>query len=76
MKNAGLDWSHKDPPDRTIAATTLRRIPFVSSDRAIGNFYPKDYHRLPRILMTLHHIIYWVLLAIFHIYTWIFVDRE
>ncbi len=42
LKNISLDWDHKDPADRTIVATAaLRGIPIVSSDKAIGDYYPK-----------------------------------
>lgn len=41
VKSISLDWSHKDPADRTIVATaTLRDIPIISKDTIIKNFYP------------------------------------
>jgi PIN domain nuclease of toxin-antitoxin system len=34
LKAALLDWNHRDPFDRMIAATALQeRVPLVSSDR-------------------------------------------
>jgi len=42
LKNVSLDWDNKDPADRTVVATAaLRGIPIVSSDRAIGDYYPR-----------------------------------
>ena len=42
LKNVSLNWSHRDPADRTIVATAaLRGIPIVSNDRTIGDFYSR-----------------------------------
>ncbi|MCP4424083.1 MAG: type II toxin-antitoxin system VapC family toxin [Chloroflexi bacterium] len=40
MENVALDWSHKDPADRTIVATAvLNTCPLITSDRVIRAFY-------------------------------------
>ncbi len=40
LRNVELDWSHRDPADRTIVATAdLRGCPLVTSDRRIRAFY-------------------------------------
>ena len=42
VENLGLDWSHKDPVDRTIVATArLKQLPIVTSDAVIREFYPQ-----------------------------------
>ena len=41
LKNIELEWSHRDPADRTIVAVALlHACPLVTSDRAIREFYP------------------------------------
>ena len=40
VKNIALDWTHRDPADRTIVATaSLLGSPLVSSDAKIRAFY-------------------------------------
>ncbi len=40
LENVALDWSHKDPADRTIVATAvLHTCPLITSDRVIRAFY-------------------------------------
>lgn len=40
LANVDLDWSHRDPADRTIVALAMRSAsPLVSSDRMIRSFY-------------------------------------
>ncbi|MCB0197832.1 MAG: type II toxin-antitoxin system VapC family toxin [Anaerolineae bacterium] len=42
LANLGLDWSHRDPADRTIVATAmLLNAPLLTSDRTIRQFYPQ-----------------------------------
>lgn len=42
MENVALDWSHKDPADRTIVATArIYQCPLVTPDHAILDFYVK-----------------------------------
>jgi len=42
LKNVDLEWSHKDPADRTIVATALLlSCPLVSNDSRIQQFYPQ-----------------------------------
>ena len=42
IKNLSLDWPHRDPVDRTVVATAmLRKIPIVTKDRLIKDFYPE-----------------------------------
>jgi PIN domain nuclease of toxin-antitoxin system len=42
VKNLMLNWSHKDPADRTIVATALLQDAFlITKDENIINFYPK-----------------------------------
>ncbi len=42
LDNLALDWTHKDPADRTIVATAQRLdAPLVTSDRTIRAFYSK-----------------------------------
>ena len=42
IKNLSLDWPHRDPVDRTVVATAmLRKIPIVTKDRRIRDFYPE-----------------------------------
>lgn len=41
LENVDLDWSHKDPADRTIVACAkILDCPLVTSDKAILSFYP------------------------------------
>ena len=41
MENITLDWSHKDPADRTIVATAkLENVPIITRDDIIREFYP------------------------------------
>ena len=41
MGNIHLDWSHRDPADRTIVATAqLISVPIITSDKRIQDFYP------------------------------------
>ena len=40
LKNLALDWSHRDPADRTIVATaTLRNLPIITSNKIISDYY-------------------------------------
>ncbi|MBX3000491.1 MAG: type II toxin-antitoxin system VapC family toxin [Caldilineaceae bacterium] len=40
LENLALDWSHRDPADRTIVATAvLAGCPLISSDHTIRSFY-------------------------------------
>ena len=40
LRNLDLDWSHRDPADRTIVATAdLLGCPLVTSDETIRSFY-------------------------------------
>ena len=40
LKNLALDWSHKDPADRTIVATAIiKNLPIITSDKIISDFY-------------------------------------
>ena len=40
LKNLALDWSHRDPADRTIVATAaLNSCPLLTPDRVIRDFY-------------------------------------
>lgn len=40
LDNIELDWSHRDPADRTIVATAARLdCPLISSDGVIAEFY-------------------------------------
>lgn len=42
LANLALDWSHRDPADRTIVATAmLLDAPLLTSDRLIRQFYPR-----------------------------------
>ncbi len=42
LRNLELEWSHRDPADRTIVAlAVLLDAPLVSSDATIAAFYPK-----------------------------------
>lgn len=42
LENITLDWSHKDPADRTIVATArLENVPIITNDEIIKQFYPK-----------------------------------
>ncbi len=42
LANLALDWSHRDPADRTIVATAmLLNAPLLTSDRIIRQFYPR-----------------------------------
>ena len=41
MRNIELDWTHRDPADRTIVATaSLHACALVTSDSVIREFYP------------------------------------
>jgi len=41
MENLRLDWVHRDPADRTIVATAMRRLlPVLTKDDMIRQFYP------------------------------------
>lgn len=43
LKNVELDWSHRDPADRTIVATAmLDSSPLVTSDATIRSFYQRS----------------------------------
>ena len=40
-QNLALNWDHRDPADRTIVATAMiNKVPLVTSDREIREFYP------------------------------------
>ncbi|MCD6535345.1 MAG: PIN domain-containing protein, partial [Deltaproteobacteria bacterium] len=40
LKNLALDWSHRDPADRTIVATAiLKKLPIITSDKIISDYY-------------------------------------
>ncbi|MCK5680968.1 type II toxin-antitoxin system VapC family toxin [bacterium] len=40
LKNLALDWSHRDPADRTIVATAmLKKLPIITSDKTISDYY-------------------------------------
>lgn len=42
IENVALDWSHKDPADRTIVATArIQQCSLVTPDHAILDFYGK-----------------------------------
>jgi PIN domain nuclease of toxin-antitoxin system len=42
LRNVELDWSHRDPADRTIVATAmLDSSPLVTSDATIRSFYQR-----------------------------------
>ena len=42
-KNISLNWSHRDPADRTIVATAmLRELPILTRDSIIREFYTKQ----------------------------------
>lgn len=42
IRNIELDWTHRDPADRTIVATaSLHACALVTSDSAIRAFYPR-----------------------------------
>lgn len=42
LDNVALDWEHRDPADRTIVALAQQMdCPLITSDRVIGDFYPK-----------------------------------
>ena len=41
IENIALDWSHKDPADRTIVATAkLENVPIITKDDIIREFHP------------------------------------
>ena len=43
LKNVELEWSHRDPADRTIVATAmLETSPLVTSDATIQSFYERS----------------------------------
>lgn len=40
MENLRLDWEHRDPADRTIVATAVRRaLPILTKDDVIRAYY-------------------------------------
>jgi len=40
MENLRLNWEHRDPADRTIVATAMRRsLPILTKDEIIKQFY-------------------------------------
>ena len=40
LKNLALDWSHRDPADRTIVATAiLKKLPIITSNKIISDYY-------------------------------------
>jgi len=42
LRNVDLDWSHRDPADRTIVATAeMHEAALVTSDSTIGAFYSR-----------------------------------
>ena len=42
LENLRLDWTHRDPVDRTIVATArLNDFPIITKDKLIKEFYPK-----------------------------------
>lgn len=42
LENLALNWTHRDPADRTIVAmAVLAGCPLISSDKAIKEFYPQ-----------------------------------
>jgi len=42
LDNLELPWEHRDPADRTIVALAVRfNCALVSSDKTIGEYYPK-----------------------------------
>lgn len=42
LKNVALNWSHKDPVDRTVVAlASIEQLPLVTKDSAIKLFYKK-----------------------------------
>ena len=42
LKNAEIEWAHRDPADRTIVAVALlHSCPLITSDRIIREFYPQ-----------------------------------
>ena len=43
LKNLELEWSHRDPADRTVVATAmLHDSPLVTSDATIRSFYDRS----------------------------------
>ena len=41
VRNLSLDWTHKDPADRTIVATAqLKNLPIITKDDFIRGYYP------------------------------------
>jgi len=41
LANLALDWTHRDPADRTIVATArLRNVPLLTKDRIIHDYAP------------------------------------
>jgi PIN domain nuclease of toxin-antitoxin system len=42
LDSLDLDWAHRDPADRLIAALARRRhLPIVTADTIIGEWYPR-----------------------------------
>lgn len=42
LENVRLDWTHRDPADRTIVALARQlQCPLISSDQIIAAFYPE-----------------------------------
>ncbi len=40
LKNLSLDWTHRDPADRTIVATAqLKNVPIITKDDLIRGYY-------------------------------------
>ncbi|MBM3262246.1 MAG: type II toxin-antitoxin system VapC family toxin [candidate division Zixibacteria bacterium] len=43
VANVEMDWSHRDPADRTVVATAMMHgWPLVTSDVTIRNYYPSS----------------------------------
>jgi PIN domain nuclease of toxin-antitoxin system len=41
IKNLELDWTHRDPADRTIVATAeLHKLAIITADSIIAEYYP------------------------------------
>ena len=49
VENISLDWSNKDPADRTIVATArLENVPIITKDDIIREFHPNTiWEKLP-----------------------------
>jgi len=40
LKNLSLDWSHRDPADRTIVASAMiKKLPIVTKDKILKTYY-------------------------------------